>query len=58
MGQRKLGFERIASIAAVRTRGDFGIIPSPDSKLEIYVELCGKVLPLFAFSIIINTGFL
>ena len=29
MGQRKLGFERIASTAAVRTRGDFGIIPSP-----------------------------
>jgi hypothetical protein len=29
LGQRKLGFERIASTAAVRTRGDFGIIPSP-----------------------------
>ena len=29
MGQRKLGFERIASTAAVRTRGNFGIIPSP-----------------------------
>ena len=29
MGRRKLGFERIASTAAVRTRGDFGIIPSP-----------------------------
>jgi hypothetical protein len=40
----KLRFERIASTAAVRTHGDFGIIPSPYSKLEIYVELCGKVL--------------
>ena len=30
MGRRKLGFERTASTAAVRTRGDFGIIPSPD----------------------------
>lgn len=29
MGRRELGFERIASTAAVRTRGDFGIIPSP-----------------------------
>lgn len=29
MGRRKLGFERIASTAAVRTRGNFGIIPSP-----------------------------
>ena len=29
LGQRKLGFERIASTAAVRTRGDFGIIPNP-----------------------------
>ena len=29
MGRRKLGFERIASTAAVRTRGDFGNIPSP-----------------------------
>ena len=28
-GCRKLRFERIASTAAVRTRGDFGIIPSP-----------------------------
>ena len=27
---RILRFERIASTAAVRTRGDFGIIPSPD----------------------------
>ena len=31
MGRRKLGFERIASTAAVRTRGKFGIIPSPYS---------------------------
>ena len=30
LGRRKLGFERIASTAAVRTRGDFGSIPSPD----------------------------
>ena len=29
MGRRELGFERIASTAAVRTRGNFGIIPSP-----------------------------
>ena len=28
---RILRFERIASTAAVRTRGDFGIIPSPYS---------------------------
>ena len=41
---RILRFERIASTAAVRTHGDFGSIPSPYSKLEIYVELCGKVL--------------
>ena len=41
---RILRFERIASTAAVRTRGNFGIIPSPYSQLEIYVELCGKVL--------------
>ena len=29
MGQRKLGFGGLASTAAVRTRGNFGIIPSP-----------------------------
>ena len=29
LGRRKLGFERTASTAAVRTRGDFGIIPNP-----------------------------
>lgn len=29
LGRRKLRFERIASTAAVRTRGDFGNIPSP-----------------------------
>ena len=29
MGRRKLRFERIASTSAVRTHGDFGIIPSP-----------------------------
>ena len=29
MGRRKLRFERIASTAVVRTRGNFGIIPSP-----------------------------
>ena len=39
-----LRFGGLASTAAVRTLGDFGIIPSPYSKLEIYVELCGKVL--------------
>ena len=30
MERRKLGFERIASTAGVRTHGDFGNIPSPD----------------------------
>ena len=29
MGRRKLGFGGLASTAAVRTRGNFGIIPSP-----------------------------
>ena len=29
MERRKLGFERIASTAAVRTRGNLGIIPNP-----------------------------
>ena len=29
LGQRKLGFGGLASTAAVRTHGDFGIIPSP-----------------------------
>lgn len=29
MGQRKLGFERTASTAAVRTHGNLGVIPSP-----------------------------
>lgn len=29
MGRRKLGFGGLASTAAVRTRGDFRIVPSP-----------------------------
>ena len=41
---RTLRSEGTAGAAAVRTRGDFGSIPSPYSELEIYVELCGKVL--------------
>ena len=35
---RILRFERIASTAAVRTRGDFGIIPSPFLLLALNVK--------------------
>ena len=44
-GRRKLRFERIASTAAVRTRGDFGIIPSPydiDGKRKTPVDITIK----------------
>ena len=46
MGQRKLGFERIASTAAVRTRGDFGIIPSPydiDAERKMRSKTAAKI---------------
>ena len=46
MGRRKLRFERIASTAAVRTRGDFGIIPSPydiDGERKTPVNICIKI---------------
>ena len=46
MGQRKLGFERIASTAAVRTRGDFGIIPNPydiDGDRKTIVSISAKI---------------
>ena len=42
--RERMRFERIASTVAVRTCGDFGIFQSPYSGLEIYVELCRKVL--------------
>ena len=46
MGRRKLGFERIASTAAVRTRGDFGIIPSPydiDAERKMRSKTAAKI---------------
>ena len=43
-GREKLRFEGTASTDTVWAHGDFGSIPSPYSELEIYVELCGKVL--------------
>ena len=46
LGQRKLGFERIASTAAVRTRGDFGIIPSPydiDAERKMRSKTAAKI---------------
>ena len=46
LGQRKLGFERIASTAAVRTHGDFGIIPSPydaDFERKIRSKTAAKI---------------
>ena len=46
MGRRKLGFERIASTAAVRTRGNFGIIPSPydiDAERKLRSKNAAKV---------------
>lgn len=46
MGRRKLGFERIASTAGVRTRGDFGIIPSPydiDAERKMRSKTAAKI---------------
>ena len=46
MGRRKLGFERIASTAAVRTHGDFGIIPSPydiDAERKMRSKTAAKI---------------
>ena len=46
MGRRKLGFERTASTAAVRTRGDFGSIPSPydiDAERKLRSKNAAKV---------------
>ena len=46
MGRRELGFERIASTAAVRTRGDFGIIPSPydiDAERKMRSKTAAKI---------------
>ena len=45
-GRRKLRFKRIASTAAVRTRGDFGIIPSPydvDGERKMIVSISVKI---------------
>ena len=57
---RILRFERIASTAAVRTRGNFGIIPSPydidaerkirsKAAAKIYEHLCVRVLHASCF---------
>lgn len=46
MGRRKLRFERIASTAAVRTHGDFGIIPSPydiDAERKMRSKTAAKI---------------
>ena len=46
MGQRKLGFGGLASTAAVRTRGDFGIIPSPydvDAERKMRSKTAAKI---------------
>ena len=46
MGQRKLGFGGLASTAAARTRGDFGIIPSPydiDAERKMRSKSAAKV---------------
>lgn len=46
MGQRKLGFGGLASTAAVRTHGDFGIIPSPydiDAERKLRSKNAAKV---------------
>ena len=43
---RILRFERIASTAAVRTRGDFGIIPSPcdiDAERKMRSKTAAKI---------------
>ena len=46
MGRRKLGFERIASTAAVRTHGNFGSIPSPydiDAERKMRSKAAAKI---------------
>ena len=46
MGRRKLRFEKIASAAAVRTRGDFGSIPSPydiDAERKMRSKTAAKI---------------
>ena len=46
MERRKLGFGRLASTAAVRTRGDFGIIPSPyeiDAERKMRSKTAAKI---------------
>ena len=46
LGRRKLGFGGLASTAAVRTRGDFGIFPSPydaDFKRKTRSQSAAKV---------------
>ena len=46
---RILGFDRIASTAAVRTRGDFGIIPSP---LHLARSLLFRRQPIMNHSVV------
>ena len=46
---RILGFDRIASTAAVRTRGDFGIIPSP---LHLARSLIFRRQPIMNHSVV------
>jgi putative transcriptional regulator len=46
LGRRKLGFERIASTAAVRTHGDLGSIPSPydiDAERKMRSKTAAKI---------------
>ena len=46
LGQRKLGFGGLASTAAVRARGDFGIIPSPydiDAERKMRSKTAAKI---------------
>ena len=46
MGRRKLGFGGLASTAAVRTRGGFGIIPSPydiDAERKMRSKTAAKI---------------
>ena len=46
MGRRKLGFGGLASTAGVRTRGDFGIIPSPydaDAERKMKSKTAAKI---------------
>ena len=46
LGRRRLRFERRASTAGVRTRGDFGIIPSPydiDAERKMRSKTAAKI---------------